>query len=64
MVMGTLCRCGRAFGVYGLLSKAQPHKFEFSFLNGNLMVPAASLLMFAGGRDASGPPYLRFLISW
>jgi hypothetical protein len=33
---------------------APSHKFEFSFLNGNLMVPAASLLMFVGGRDASG----------
>jgi len=56
MVTGTLCRCGRAFGFYGLLSKAQPHKFEFSFLNGNLMVPAASLLMFATNRDAGGLP--------
>ena len=55
MVMSTAT--GRGVSrLYRLPAKPLSHKFEFSFLNGNLMVPADPLFILSGAGGEREPP--------
>jgi hypothetical protein len=63
MVMSTAAPRGVSPQCFWFSVQVPSHKFEFSFLNGNLMVPVSHLLICRGDGNA-GVRRRHFLITW